>query len=222
MRDAYHEDLEALTTTLVDMTRLVGGAVSRATQAVLDADLSLAEAVIDGDDAIDAAYNDIEKRAYDLLARQQPVAADLRLIVASLRMMVDLERAGDYARHIAELARRRYPASAIPADLRPTVLEMGQVTARIVEKCGRIVAGIDRGDLVDKVEQLEREDDVIDNLHRELFTVLLSDDWDGGIETAVDVILCGRYYERLADHVVGVARRVVYLVTGERHETPLA
>jgi phosphate transport system protein len=178
--------------------------------------------VIDGDDAIDAAYNDIEKRAYDLLARQQPVAADLRLIVASLRMMVDLERAGDYARHIAELARRRYPASAIPADLRPTVLEMGQVTARIVEKCGRIVAGIDRGDLVDKVEQLEREDDVIDNLHRELFTVLLSDDWDGGIETAVDVILCGRYYERLADHVVGVARRVVYLVTGERHETPLA
>ena len=222
MRDAYHEDLEALTTTLVDMTRLVGGAVSRATQAVLDADLSLAEAVIDGDDAIDAAYNDIEKRAYDLLARQQPVAADLRLIVASLRMMVDLERAGDYARHIAELARRRYHASAIPADLRPTVLEMGQVTARIVEKCGRIVAGIDRGDLVDKVEQLEREDDVIDNLHRELFTVLLSDDWDGGIETAVDVILCGRYYERLADHVVGVARRVVYLVTGERHETPLA
>lgn len=222
MRDAYHEDLDALTTTLVDMAQLVGGAVSRATQAVLDADLSLAEAVIDGDDAIDAAYNDIEKRAYDLLARQQPVAADLRLIVASLRMMVDLERAGDYARHIAELARRRYPASAIPADLRPTVLEMGQVTARIVEKCGRIVAGIDRGDLVDKVEQLEREDDVIDNLHRELFTVLLSDDWDGGIETAVDVILCGRYYERLADHVVGVARRVVYLVTGERHETPLA
>ena len=219
MRDAYHEGLDALTDSLVQMIRQVGEAVSLATRAVVDADLSLAERVIDGDDIIDASFNDIEKRAYDLLARQQPVAADLRLIVASLRMMVDLERAGDYARHVAELARRRYPASAIPDDLKPVVTEMGQVTARIVDKCGRIVEDKEHADLVHRVEQLEREDDVIDNLHRELFTDLLADDWEGGTEAAVDVILCGRYYERLADHVVGVARRVVYLVTGERHET---
>ena len=212
MRDQYHEDLDAITDSLVEITRLAGSAINRATQALLDADLQAAEAVISGDTAIDEIYADIESRAMELLARQQPVASDLRIIITSLRMVADIERMGDLALHIAKVARRRYPASAIPPELHATVLEMGQVAQRIVTKCSSVIAGRD----IIAAAELERDDDVMDDLHKKLFTVLLDPAWQGGIECAIDVTLCGRYYERFCDHAVSVARRVVYLVTGER------
>ena len=212
MRDHYHEDLDAITESLVRITRLAGRAINRATQALLDADLQAAESVISGDDAIDDLYVDIESRSMELLARQQPVASDLRAIVAGLRMVVDVERMGDYALHVAEVARRRYPASAIPVELQPTVLEMGHVAQRIVTKCASLIATRD----VKAAAELERDDDVMDDLHRRLFKILLDPAWQGDVEGAVDVILCGRYYERFCDHAVSVARRVVYLVTGQR------
>lgn len=214
MRDQYHEDLDAINESLVRITRLAGSAVNRATQALLDADVQAAEAVISGDDVIDDLYVDIETRAMELLARQQPVASDLRAIVTGLRMVVDVERMGDYALHIAELARRRYPASAIPVELQPTVLEMGQVAQRIVAKCASLISTRD----VRAAAELERDDDVMDALHKRLFTILLDPEWGGDVEGAVDVILCGRYYERFCDHAVSVARRVVYMVTGVRAE----
>src|SRR2546423_940318 len=143
MRDAYHEELNALTEQLVEMTRLVGSAISRASTALLDADLSLAESVIQADDAVDALRDELDRRALDLLARQQPVASDLRMIVTTLRMSADLERMGDLARHVARAARRRYPESAIPAELRSTVVEMGRVAERIVAKTGNTIASQD-------------------------------------------------------------------------------
>ena len=212
MRDAYHDDLQALTNSLVELSRLVGSAVGRATQALIDADIGLAETVITGDKTIDALYQEIEDRAIDLMARQQPVASDLRMLVTSLRMVSDLERAGDYATHVAEVARRRYPSSAIPPELHAIVLEMGQVAQRIVTKVGSVIASRD----AETAMEIERDDDVMDDLHRKLFKTLLAPTWKGGVESAVDVILCGRYYERFADHAVSVARRVVFLVTGER------
>ena len=142
---------------------------------LLDADLELAEGVISGDAAVDAQYRDAEDRAFDLLARQAPVAGDLRRIVASLRMVSDLERGGDLSVHIAEVARRRYPASAVPPALRSTLLEMGQIGERIMTKAGSIIA---TSDLV-LAEQIEQDDDVVDRLHRQLFHVLLEDEWDG-------------------------------------------
>lgn len=218
MRDQYHEDLAALEASLVEMTRLVGSAISHATQALLDADLQAAEGVIAGDRDVDVLYDQLELQAMDLLARQQPVARDLRAIVTGLRMMADLERAADYAVHVAEVARRRYPSPAIPADVRATVLEMGQVAQRIVTKCGSVIASQD----VDMARELERDDDVMDDLHRRLFRMLLSPEWHGETEEAIDVTLCGRYYERLCDHAVSVARRVVFLVTGEKPAAPVA
>jgi len=212
VRDQYHEELDGITDSLVEITRLAGSAINRATTALLDADLQAAESVISGDAAIDALYADIEARAMDLLARQQPVASDLRIIITSLRMVADIERMGDLALHIAKVARRRYPATAIPAELQATVLEMGQVAQRICAKCSSVIAGRD----LQAAAELERDDDVMDNLHRRLFGVLLDPHWSGGIECAIDVTLCGRYYERFCDHAVSVARRVVYLVTGER------
>ncbi|RKS79981.1 phosphate transport system protein [Motilibacter peucedani] len=215
MRDAFHDELDALSDQLVEMTRLVHSAVSRATTALLDADLDLAESVIAADEQLDAIHHDLEERSYDLLARQQPVATDLRIIVAGLRMSADLERMGDLARHLAQVARMRYPSSAIPADIRAITAQMGAVAGRIVLKAGSVVADKD----VKAALELERDDDEMDALHRQLFTVLLDDDWGQGVEAAIDLTLIGRYYERFADHAVAVARRVVYLVTGE-HPTP--
>ena len=160
MRNTYHEELDAISASMVEMTNLVGSAMSRATTALLDADLKMAETVIANDEAVDALYRDIEARAFDLLARQQPVATDLRVIVTSMRMSADLERMGDLARHVAKVARLRYPASAVPAELRGTILQMGQVAERIVEKAGSVIAARD----VVAAQQIERDDDAMDDL----------------------------------------------------------
>jgi phosphate transport system protein len=218
MRDAFHESIDAISDELVEMTRLAGSAITRASTALLDGDLALAESVIAADDHLDRVQRDLEERAFELLARQQPVATDLRIIVTSLRMSADLERMGDLARHVAKVARLRYPASAVPPQLRGTLLEMAQIAERIVAKAGSVIASKD----VVQALELERDDDEMDRLHRQLFTVLLADDWLGGVEQAIDVALIGRYYERFADHAVSVAHRVVYLVTGERADEYMA
>src|SRR5919202_1464667 len=214
MRDAFHEELARTSQQLVEMTRLAGSAMARATTALLDADLALAESVIAADEQIDRIQRELDDTALDLLARQQPVATDLRTIVTGMRMSADLEPMGDLARHVAKVARRRYPDSAVPPELRATVLKMGPVAERIVAKAGSVIASND----VAAAVQLEQDDDEMDRLHREVFAALLGGSWDHGIEAAVDITLVGRYYERFADHAVSVARRVVYLVTGEWHE----
>lgn len=211
MRDAYHEELDSIGDGLVDMARLVGSAMGRATTALLDADLTLAESVISADEKVDTIHHELDNRAINLLARQQPVATDLRIVVTSLRMSADLERSGDLARHVAKLARLRHPDSAVPGDLHSTILEMGQLAQRLMAKTRLVIATKD----VDAALELERDDDAMDQLHRTLFSHLLDSRWQHGIETAVDVTLCGRYYERFADHAVSVAKRVVFLVTGE-------
>ncbi len=212
MRDAYHEELEALTGQLVEMTRLVGSAINRATTALLDADLTLAESVIVADDQVDALRDDLDRRAMDLLARQQPVASDLRVIVTTLKMSADLERMGDLARHVARAARRRFPDPAVPAPLRASVVEMGQVAELLVTKAGGVIASHD----VEAALQIERDDDAMDRLHRDLFTALLDVSSPYSVEAAIDVTLVSRYYERFADHAVAVSRRVVFLVTGQQ------
>jgi phosphate transport system protein len=211
MRDAYHDELDSIGDGLVEMARLVGSAIGRATTALLDADLNVAESVIAADEKVDDLQRELETRAINLLARQQPVATDLRIVVTSLRMSADLERSGDLARHVAKLARLRFPVSAVPHDLHSTILEMGQLAQRLMAKAAEVIITKD----VDDALQLEADDDRMDELHRTLFQHLLDDRWKHGIETAVDVTLVGRYYERFADHAVSVAKRVVYLVTGE-------
>ena len=214
MRDAYHQELDALSERLVEMTRLVRSAVNRASSALLDADLTLAESVIEADNAVNAVRDDLDARAFDLLARQQPVALDLRIIVTSLRMNADLERMGDLARHVARVARRRYPQSAVPPVFRSTIVEMSQVAELLVTKAGSVIASQD----VAAALELERDDDEMDRLHRELYTALLDPDSPHSVEAAIDLTSVGRYYERFADHAVSVAGRVVYLVTGQRAE----
>ncbi|WP_322766225.1 phosphate signaling complex protein PhoU [Frankia sp. Cr1] len=212
MRDAFHDDLESINSSLVEMTNLVASAMARATTALLDADLQLAEGVITADETVDLLRNEIEERSFEIMARQQPVATDLRLIVTTLRIVADLERMGDLALHVAKVARRRYPGRAIPPELNSTILEMGQVAQRIVAKAGSVIAGHDAA----LAKELEGDDDSMDALHRKLFHVLLETEWTYGMEAAIDITLCGRFYERYADHAVSVAHRVIYLVTGDK------
>ena len=211
MRDVFHEELDSINESLVEMTGLVASAMARATTALLDADLQLAENVISGDETVALLRREIEERAFDVIARQQPVATDLRMMVTTLRMVADLERMGDLALHVAKVTRRRYPGRAVPPELRSTMLEMGQVAQRIVAKAGSVIAGRD----AELAKQLEADDDMMDTLHRGLFHVLLERPWAHGMEAAIDIALCGRYYERYADHAVSVAHRVIYLVTGQ-------
>jgi phosphate transport system protein len=210
MRDAFHDDLDAIGQSLVEMSQLANTAMVRATKSILEADLGIAEEVISEDERIDALHHDLDSRILNLMARQQPVAGDLRTLVASIRMSSDIERMGDLAHHVAKLARMRYPACAVPPELVFIIQEMAEVAQRIITKTTGIITSRDTLAAV----ELEKDDDEMDKLHRKLFEILLDDSWAHGIETAIDMTLVGRYYERYADHAVSVARRVYFLVTG--------
>jgi phosphate transport system protein len=177
----------------------------------LTANLVEAEEVIAADDRVDDLQHDLDARIIDIIARQQPVASDLRALVTALRMSADLERMGDMAHHVAKITRLRHPNAAVPSELLLTIEEMGKVAQLIAEKAGSVINSRD----IDKALELERDDDEMDKLHRKLFTTLLDSNWSHGAETAIDITLIGRYYERFADHAVSVARRVYFLVTGK-------
>ncbi len=211
MRNAYFDQLDSIVDELVDMTHVVRIAVSRATQALLTADADIAEQVISDDAAIDAARERVEDRSFQLLALQQPVASDLRMLVAGLRMVADLERMGDLSVHVAKVARLRVPQVAVPAEIVPTIQRMATVAEKMVDTVAGIIAERD----VEGARRLEEDDEEMDQLRRSSFRLMLDDSWPHGVEPAVDIALLGRYYERIADHAVSLARRVVYLVTGE-------
>jgi len=211
MRNAFHDELDGIGTTLLQMAGLVKVAMNDATTAILTVDLNCAEKVIAADDVIDEIQHELDARTINLMARQQPVASDLRTLVTSLRMSADLERMGDLAHHVAKQARMRYPNSAVPAELIPTITAMGLVADKLIDKLSSVM---EHRDTVRALE-IETDDDEMDKLHRELIGILLADDWQHGIETAIDMTLLGRYYERFADHAVSISRRVYYSVTGE-------
>jgi phosphate transport system protein len=210
MREQFQEELNAVNTTLVEMAVLVKAAVENATTALLTADLSLAEKVIADDLIIDEIQHELDAKTINLIARQSPVATDLRALVTSLRMSADLERMGDLAHHIAKSARMRYPATAVPPELSLTIEEMGRVCVKIIEKMALVVKNKD----TERALEMEKDDDEIDGLHRKIIQTLLDPTWKHGVETAIDMTLLGRYYERCADHAVSIARRVYFLVTG--------
>jgi phosphate transport system protein len=214
MRDAFHEDLDSINQTLVDMSTLVSHAMANATKSLLQPNLELAELVIAEDDKVDAIQHELDNKTLDVMARQQPVASDLRNLVTSLRMSADFERMGDFAHHVARIARMRYPQSAVPAELVPTIQAMGDTAVALINK----VTGLLQSRDIKVALEVERDDDEMDRLHRKLFEVLLDDSWSHGIETAIDMTLLGRYYERCADHTVSISRRVYFLITGEYAE----
>jgi phosphate transport system protein len=211
MRTAYFDQLDSIVDELVSMTQQVQQAVRLSTDALLNADARLADQVIEDDVKIDAIREDIEEKCFELLALQQPVAGDLRMLVAAVRMVSDLERMGDLGVHVAKIAQMRVPEVAVPEPMLPTLNRMAEVAIDMVGAVSRIIAERD----VDAARQLEQDDEEMDELRRRSFRMMLGDSWEFGVEPAIDIALLGRYYERIADHAVSLARRVVYLVTGE-------
>ena len=212
MREAFHEQLQAILDELADMSDQVRVAVERATEALMTGDGTVAEEVISADADVDRAREEVEEQAFMLLSLQQPVASDLRVIVAALRIVTELERMGDLAVHVAKIARLRVPETAVPETARPLVEGMARVAIEMVTEVGGIIRHRD----VRAALQLPETDQQIDHLRRRSFSELLAKDWPHGVEAAVDLALLGRYYERIADHAVSIANRVVFVVTGEQ------
>ena len=155
LRSAFQDELDSVTQTLVDLSTIVSEAIGKATHALLTADLTEAEAVIAADDKVDTMQHDLDSRIIDIIARQQPVASDLRALITALRMSADLERMGDMAHHVAKITRLRHPQAAIPSELLLTIEEMGKVAQMIAEKAGAVISSRD----IEKAVELEKDDD---------------------------------------------------------------
>ena len=211
MREVYQEQLGKLADELASMSTMVGNAMERATQALLETDLTLAEQVIEDDMQVDEARSRAEEHAFGLLALQAPVAGDLRTVISTIHAAEDLERMGDLGLHVAKTARRRHPHPVLPPDVREYFSEMGRIAVKLAGRVHEVIRTQD----VEAARGLEEDDDEMDDLHRHLFTVMMSPEWSHGVAAAVDVTLLGRFYERFADHAVAVARRVVFIVTGK-------
>lgn len=211
MRSAYGAQLAVLTDQLAGICRLAGVAMERATLALLQADLPLAEQVIGDHANIVSASAGVEETGFVLLTRQAPIARDLRAIVGAVQIVADIERMGVLARHIAEIARRRHPQSALPTDVHGCFAEMGRIALDLAASAHQVIVSCDLG----RARYIRDADDAMDDLHRHLFTVMMDDAWQHGTAAAVDVTLLGRYYERFADHAVEISRRIIFQATGQ-------
>ena len=211
IRSVFQDELDSVSQTLFELSVMVSDSMAKATRALMTKDLSLAEEVITFDEKIDTVQHDLDARIIDIIARQQPVASDLRALVTALRMSADLERMGDLAHHVAKVVRLRHPAAAVPDQLMSLIESMGVTAEKIAAKTGVVISTRDTV----LAAQVEKDDDEMDLLHRQLIAVLIAPTWEHGVETAIDLTLLGRYYERYADHAVSVARRVIFLVTGK-------
>ena len=210
MRIVFQERLAALIEALAEMCGLAGTAMERATRALLQADLLLAEDVITEHERLIAMRAEAEEAAFVLLALQAPVATDLRRVVATLQNVADAERMGALALHVAKLARRRHPGYTLPDEVRGYFAEMGRIAVELGNSAKDVVLSGDPA----QAAEIDSEDDAMDHLHRHLFTVLMDREWKYGVACACDVTLLGRFYERFADHAVEIGRRVVFQVTG--------
>lgn len=211
MRDVFQQELQEVQQRLVEIAELVAEAMRKATTAFQDSDISLAEQVIEEDARIDELALTLDELAIQILARQQPVARDLRVVVSALRMSANLERMGDMAEHLAQLTRYRFPDKVIAKGLRSTFKEMGEIDIQISEKLIKML----KSQELKQLEKIRDLDDKIDGLHLSVFDKVLSDTWGGTSMDTVDATLASRYYERFSDHAISIARKVAYLSTGE-------
>jgi phosphate transport system protein len=211
MREVFQQELAEVQERLVEIAGLVALSIEHATRAFNESNVSLAETVIADDDKIDAAAQELDELAINILARQQPVARDLRIVVSALRISASLERMGDMSEHIAQLARYRFPDKVVPKSLRPTFAQMGALDVEIARKLVTLLKTED----VQVAEDIRNEDDKVDALHLSVFDKVLGETWKGEAIDTVDATLASRYHERFADHAVSIAKKVQYLATGD-------
>ncbi|SFR72891.1 phosphate uptake regulator, PhoU [Agromyces sp. CF514] len=211
MREVFQQELREVQDRLVEISELVATSIEKATRAFNESDVSLAEEVIADDHRIDQAAVELDELAITILARQSPVARDLRTVVSALRISASLERMGDMSTHIAQLARYRFPDKVVPKRLRSTFFDMGALDVEIAQKLTELL----RTEDVKLAEEIRNEDDKVDDLHLSVFDTVLGEKWKGEAADTVDATLASRYHERFADHAVSIAKKVQYLVTGD-------
>ncbi|MDP8938260.1 MAG: phosphate signaling complex protein PhoU [Actinomycetota bacterium] len=210
-RKVFHEELEELGDDVVRLSAMASEAIQAGTAALLEFDLATADRVIRSDVVMDDLAHAMEERIYLMLARQQPMAIDLRTLVATLRIVHELERTGDLMINVAKAARRLYPHP-----LEPRV--RGLIDRMRDQATGQLKVATDAFADRDpaRARALSDMDDVMDDLQKELFRAIFSVPAvdEAAVQRAVQVALVGRYFERIADHSVNVAERVWYMVTG--------
>lgn len=211
MREVFQQELREVQERLVEIASLVEVSIENATSAFNESNVALADIVIADDDKIDELTVSLDELAINILARQQPVARDLRIVVSALRISASLERMGDMSEHIAQLARYRFPEKVVPKTLRSTFAEMGRLDVEVAKKLTLLLESED----VRLAEEIRNDDDRIDELHLSVFEKVLSESWKGAAEDTVDATLASRYHERFADHAVSIAKKVQYLATGD-------
>ena len=211
MREVFQQELHEVQSRLVEISKLVTISIETAPNAFGNSDVVLAEQVIDEDARIDELALSLDELAIQILARQQPVARDLRVVVSALRISASLERMGDMSEHIAQLARYRFPDKAVPKGLRSTFRDMGELDVQISRKLTELLETQE----VALVEEIRNLDDEIDNLHLRVFDKVLGETWKGDTVGTVDATLASRYHERFADHAVSISKKVIYLSTGD-------
>ena len=200
MRVIFNEELKQVADDLDRMAQNVRKAIKGAGEALLNQDVEAAQTVIDGDIEIDALESSVIDQCVKLLAKQNPVATDLRVVVSTMRLASTFERMGDLARHVA--ARRTYPAAAIPESAQPVFAEMIDFLDNTADQLVAMLSDRD----AKTAEAIILADDKLDNLHRQTFDLALSDDITR--QQTVDIVLLGRFLERLGDHAVSAARGV--------------
>jgi phosphate transport system protein len=207
----FAADLRMVRDSLATMTGTASQAIRAATTGLLDQDLEAVRVTGALEQDLQANLMAIERRTFELIARQQPVAGDLRLLVSAIKIGADCRRMGALAHHIGTAATRSYPEPAIPSELSVIFRRMGNVADRIADGARVTLLTSDAKDAA----RLEVDDDAMDGLRRALFGALMHH-WSHGVETAVNVALLGRYYERFADHAVAIAQSVIFIVTGTK------
>jgi phosphate transport system protein len=211
-RKAFAEELRDLRADIIRLAALVTEAIAAGTQALLDADLNAAEHVIEQDTAIDELAYAIEDHCFVLLARQQPMAIDLRTVLAVLRIGHELERSGDLIKSVVKATRQLYPHSIDPK-LRGIISRMGEQAANETRLAIDAFADSDPS----RAAALFDMDDVMDDLTKSLFRYIMNRDGpvdEGQLLESIQLALVGRHYERIADHAVNIADRVVFIATG--------
>lgn len=209
MRASFREQLDSLRGSLIVTGAAVTSGMRWATASLLEGDLAAAAKALEVAATIRRSREEVEEAVVELLVRQQPVASDLRLALASLHVAADFERMGALAEHVAKIALMRHPGAAVPSEVATVARQMAVIAERLAWK---VTGVLETGDAA-LAAQLETDDDEMDALHRQMFEVLFGN-WVHDVKAAVDAALLARFYERYADHAVSAAQQVVYLVTG--------
>lgn len=215
MREMFQQELHEVQDRLVDIADSVVDIVDNATQALCGADVTKADQALASADAISDKALALDELVIRILARQSPVARDLRILVSALRISNSLERMASLAGHVAAIARYRFPASAVPEVLDDTFDELSRLCVRLARKTTKVLKNTD----IDLARKIQAEDERVDELHRHVFDVVLGKEWAENAMYTVDVTLSSRYLERFADHVVDISSKVSYLTTGDWADT---